>query len=182
MPNLFASVGTFDPLNVDLTYIKSVCSKIPKDGHIDLNVADELATTFLQCADDITDMICQCAAYCGKAEAGKHSAKADAIDARINDTSTKVAATVAVQLYTNDPKFLEAKQKHDVAEAFLEWLRTKYKNLMAAHVLCKDIMKMHFDSQTKGSRRASSHPHDLEEETEESAAGASRAKPGPESW
>ncbi len=49
------STKGFDPLDIDLSYIEETCAKIPKDGSLDLNEAERLATIFLRCSD-----------YCGE--------------------------------------------------------------------------------------------------------------------
>lgn len=180
MDNLFDNLETFDPTKVDLTYIKSVSMKIPKDGHIDLAIAEQLATAFLHCADHITDLICKCSAYAGQCEANRRDVKATAIDERINGEAgtTKVAATVAIQLFGNNEDYKNAHKKQAMAEALLDWLRTKYKNLMAAHVLCKDIIKIYNDSRTKGNQ-AGRDPMDLDEEEN---TPVPQEKPGAGNW
>lgn len=163
---LFSSLQTYDPRTVDLSYISETCRRIPKDGHIDINVAEELATIFLQCADYITDEICKASIYSSYCEADRREVKASAIDNRMQSDGTNkgVAATVAIQLFGNDAAYKDAHRKQGDGEAFLDWLRTKYKNLMAAHVLCKDILKIHFDSLSKGGHRQTANPHSIDDE------------------
>lgn len=184
---LFDSLLTYDPQKIDLQHILTVCKRLPKDGHIDINIAEELSIVFLQCADDITDEIGRCAAYCGYCEADRRDVKSTAIDTRIQgDANNKaVAASVAVQLFGNDSAYKDSHRKQALAEAFLDWLRAKHRNLMAAHVLCKDILKIHYESLQKGGGRMSAHPHDIDNDrhgdnTESLTTSPSRV--GAEKW
>ena len=182
MSSLFANIATFDPMTIDTQEINRVCNKIPKDGHIDINIAERLATTFLQCADHITDLIALSAAYAGNCEAERRDLKSQAIESKMSGTGGK-SATVAVQLFGNDVLYKEAHRKQALAEAFLEWLKTKYKNLMAAHVLCKDIIKIHHMSRERGDYK-SANPHGIDSEEKESITESDDRAPvvGKESW
>ena len=164
---LITTVSQYDPITVDTSYVEEASSKIPKGGHIDINEAEQLATVFLEAADKVTDEIARCSAFVGYCEAERRDKKATAIDDRIaGGNGTKgVAGTIAVQLFGNDPRYKAAHEKQAVGEAFLDWLRTKYKNLMAAHVLCKDIMKIHFAGREQGNWRGA-NPHNIDEEGE----------------
>lgn len=161
---LVSSLKEYDPLTVDTAFIEEASDKIPKNGHIDINDSESLATIFLEAADQITDEISRCSAYVGFAEAERRDCKSTAIDGRITgSTGQKVAATIAAQLYGNDPDYKTAHERQALGEAFLDWLRTKYKNLMAAHVLCKDILKIHHAGREQGNWR-SVRPHDIDNE------------------
>lgn len=160
---LFSNLETYDPLTIDTSPFDEVSKKIPKTGQIDLSSAEQLATIFLSCADTITDEIACCSAYLGYCEAACKEAKAKSIDDRVEGNGVKkVVGTIAVQTYAEDVRFIEARKKFALAEALLEWLRTKYRNFMAAHVLCKDVLKVYADQKQKGGFARQSYPHDLE--------------------
>jgi len=179
---LFSSLSTFNPETEDTSYINSISAKIPKDGHIDLAIAEQLATNFLHGADYAADLVCKCSAYAGMCEAERREIKARAIDARINGNGvTKVAASVAVQLFGDDAAYKAVHQKQAIAEAFLEWLRTKHKSLMAAHVLCKDIVKLYETSRKQGNQ-AGRDPHDLDEDRVTSSDENCTKVSGGETW
>lgn len=164
---MFASLSSYDPETVDTSYIQEVSKQIPKNNSIDLYDADRLATIFLQCADQVTDEIARCSAYAGYCEAFRREKKADAIEQKITGVGgVKVAGTIATQTFGNDSVYGVAHRKQVVAEAFLEWLKTKYRNLMAAHVLCKDIMKAHVVNKDQGGWK-SIHPHDLDSDDDD---------------
>lgn len=161
---LFLKLEDYSPLKIDTTYIEKTCRRIPTSGLSDLAEAEQLATVFLECADRVTDEIARCSAYVGYCEANRRDCKARAIDGRVTgQTGTKVAATIAAQTFGSDPKYIESHEKQAIADAFLDWLRTKYRNLMAAHVLCKDVLKIHANTREQGSW-SSARPHDIDDE------------------
>lgn len=187
---LISSLNDYDPMKVDTYFVEVACDKIPKDGQIDINEAEQLATVFLEAADKITDEISRCSAYVGLCEAERRDCKSSAIDGRITGTTgPKVAATVAQQLYGNDADYRAAHERQALGDAFLDWLRTKFRNLMAAHVLCKDIMKIHHAGREQGNWR-SVRPHDIDDEPDyDNTSGNDISKrddsaptPGADNW
>jgi len=130
----------FDPMNVDVTYISETLDRIPKDGTIDINEAECLATIFLRCADYCDNLFAQAIRYAGYTDAKKRSEKANAIERKIGQ---KVAGTIARETYSNDPQFEQSCDRATDAQAFLTWITQKRDNLIKAHVLCKDLLKSH---------------------------------------
>lgn len=133
-------IGGFDPMNVDVTYIKETLNRIPRDGTIDIHEAEQLATLFLRCADYCDDLLAQAIRYAGHKDAEKRSEKASAIERKI---ANKTPGTTARETYSNDPQYQEASDAAIDAQAFLTWITQKRDNLVKAHVLCKDLMKSH---------------------------------------
>ena len=131
----------FDPLEVDTTYIEETCKKIPKDGHLDLHEAERLATTFLRCSDSCGETLSTLALYKGHQSALLKAAKAKAIANKI--TNEGMTQTLAREAYYDDQAFLEASARFNRADAAYQWFEQKYQNLLKAHVLCKDIFKLH---------------------------------------
>lgn len=161
---LFSTLNSYDPLILDTSYIEEASKYIPSNGQIDIHDAERLSIVFLEAADKITDEIARCSAYVGFCEAERRDAKAVAIDNRITgSTGTKVAGTIAVQMFGNDVSYKEAHKRQSVGDAFLDWLRTKYKNLMAAHILCKDILKIHYSGREQGNWQTA-HSFDSDDE------------------
>jgi hypothetical protein len=139
-------VEGLNPMNIDVGYIQDVSHKVPKDGSIDLNEAERLATIFLRCADYCGELISQAVRLVGNKDAERKSKKADAIEGKI---AKGTPATTARETYSNDPKYVEATNAHTEAEAFLVWIKQKYENLIKAHVLCKDLLKSHVENRSK---------------------------------
>ncbi len=134
------SLKEFDPLEIDTSYIEETCKKIPKDGSLDLNEAEKLATTFLRCSDSCGETLSTLALYRGHQGALLKSSKAKAIAKKISEGMTQ---TLAREAYYDDKDFLEATARFNQAEAAYQWFEQKYQNLLKAHVLCKDIFKLH---------------------------------------
>lgn len=132
------NIDNFDPMNVDVGYIRQTLALIPKDGTINLHEAERLATVFLRCADFCDDVLAQAIRYLGRRDAGKKAEKASAIERKV---ANKVAGTTARETYGNDPIYITAADAHTDAQAFLTWITQKRDNLIKAHVLCKDLMK-----------------------------------------
>jgi hypothetical protein len=138
----------FDPMNVDVTYIKQVMNLIPKNGSLDMNEAERLATKFLACADYCGELLSQAIRFLGHTDATKKSERASSIERKI---AGKTPATTAKETYSNDPLYIDAAEKNTDAQAFLTWIQQKYENLIKAHVLCKDLMKSHAQNRTQSS-------------------------------
>ena len=165
--SLFTTLSSYDPQKVDTKYIQVASSQIPQNGHIELSEAESLSVIFLECADKITDEIARCSAYVGYCEAARRERKAIAIDERISGTdgNKAVAATIAAQLFGSDASYKAAHEKQVLGESFLQWLQTKYRNLMAAHVLCKDLLKIYQTSRDQGNWKGA-NPHSSFDEQE----------------
>lgn len=130
----------FDPMNVDVSYIQETIALIPKDGQINVNQAEQLATLFLRCADYCSDLMSQAIRYLGYCDSQKKASKGTAIETKI---ANKTPATTARETYGNDPSYVDRSEKHAEAQAFLTFIQQKHNNLIKAHVLCKDLMKAH---------------------------------------
>jgi hypothetical protein len=189
--SLFQTLSSYDPRTIDTKYVQEVSNQIPKNGHIEIDEAERLSIIFLECADRITDEIARCSAYVGYCEAARRETKATAIDDRMNGKEgvKPVAATIAAQLFGNDPVYKASHEKQALGEAFLAWLQTKYRNLMAAHVLCKDLLKIYQSSKEQGNWKGA-HPHDLEDSSESRHSESDRTtssddkavSPGADAW
>lgn len=168
--SLFITLSNYDPQKVDTRYIQAASNQIPQNGHIEFSEAESLSIIFLECADKITDEIARCSAYVGYCEAARRERKAIAIDERITGTdgNKAVAATIAAQLFGSDSLYKAAHEKLVLGEAFLVWLQTKYRNLMAAHVLCKDLLKIYQSGRDQGNWKAANpHNNGFDERNEE---------------
>lgn len=134
------NIDSFDPMDLDITYIKDTINEIPKDGLIDINDAERLATIILRCADYCGDILAKAARYSGYKETLKRASKSAAIYRKIKE---KITPTVAKEAYADDEEFIEASNNATTAEALLKWLDEKYQNLIKAHILCKNILARH---------------------------------------
>lgn len=134
----FEASSDFDPRRIDLQYIKTISDCMPRDGRLDINQAEILATKTLRGADYCIDLVAQASHWCELKESEKNEAKATAI-AKLIDRGA--SATTAAQQYSNDPDYTSKCKDFALAKAWYEWIDLKHRHLMAAHVHCKDVMK-----------------------------------------
>jgi len=145
----------FNPMDVDVTYIQQTIGMIPKSGMIDINQAEQLATVFLRCADYCSDMVAQATRFVGNKDAMKRAAKGTAIETKI---AGGTPATTSRETYGNDPNYIKATEKLVEGQAFLNWITQKHDNLLKAHVLCKDLMKVHMSTRNESNWDGAEEP------------------------
>jgi len=146
------SIEGFDPMDLDITYVQTTIEKIPLDGVIDINNAENLATLFLRCADYCGDLLAQAARFSGERETEKRSQKSASIYRKIKE---KVTPTVAKEAYADDDQYIEAANGATAAESLLKWLEEKHANLIRAHILCKNLLARHSETERANSWRGS---------------------------
>lgn len=133
------SIENFTPENVDVTWIQEVSEKIPAEGNIDINIAEELAATFLRAADTCSDLLVKAAKLKGYKEATMKSEKSLAVG-RLEKTG--VTAAKAQELKREgDSLYVAAVNACTDAKALELWLQNKYDNLIRAHHYCKDLLR-----------------------------------------
>lgn len=146
------NIDGFDPMDLDVTYIQSTVEQIPQDGVIDINMAEELATIFLRCADFCGDLLAQSARYSGERETQKRAQKSASVYRKIKE---KVTPTVAKEAYADDDQYIKAANQATAAESLLKWLEEKHANLIRAHILCKNLLARHSETERVNSWRGS---------------------------
>ncbi|MFA5024036.1 MAG: hypothetical protein WC523_03730 [Patescibacteria group bacterium] len=137
------AIQTFDPMDIDLSEIKELSNSLPKDGSIDINQAEILATKYLRGADLVSELLSIATAYCQKTETEKKKKYSEA--ALIRAVAAGMKTDKSKCLYAEmDSEFVEASNKHSEALAFLKWLSSKYDSLLKAHYLCKQMLARHY--------------------------------------
>lgn len=68
----------FDPMNISTDEIKALSNALPKDGNIDLNNAEVLATKYLRGADLCAEFLAIAIAYAQKSDTLKKKAYSNA--------------------------------------------------------------------------------------------------------
>lgn len=131
------NIDGFDPMGLDITYIKDTMAEIPEDGVIDINNAERLATIFLRCADYCGDLVAKATHYWGYKETQQRAQKSGAIYRKIKEHITQ---TVAKEAYADDQEYIKAANEATTAEALVKWLDEKYQDLIKGHILCKNIL------------------------------------------
>lgn len=136
-------IQDFDPLDVDITFLKDVSAQIPQEGYIDPAMAEKLATVCLTAADRAADLLAQATLYLSHCDANRRSARASAI---ADALARKVPSTLAKELCATDVDYQKSCDKYDVALGWHTWLETKRDTLIKTHHLCKDLVRKFDDN------------------------------------
>jgi hypothetical protein len=130
----------FDPEKIDISEIKELTDAIPKDGNVDVAIAESLATKFLRGADRCAEILAQLTWWEAKMEDEKRHAiaKASLVTAAQKGLKT---ATDRRTYADADPECLKACEASNKAKAMKQWFKNKHDSLVSAHYLMKDIAK-----------------------------------------
>lgn len=130
-----ASTLSIDEL--DLDFVINISRQIPASGEINAAIAASLALKFLSAANTCSELIAQITRIVGYRETGAKREGSLAATTRSNETSAK-----GKELYRDsDQLYVDARNQLTEAEALLTLLNNKYSILMAAHYMCKEIVR-----------------------------------------
>lgn len=159
-------ITSFDPLSIDTSEIKALSKSIPKDGNIDLNRAEILATKFLRGSDLCSEVMAIAVSYVGKTESDKKRAYSNA--ALIKSVAAGHKTDKARAWFADmDDEYIDACNKHNTAVAFVEWIEGKYKSFEKMHYLCKLILTRGYAHERQGNWAGSIDGTDQPTDTEE---------------
>lgn len=156
---LNGGVNGFDPMNIDTTEINVLSNALPKDGNIDLNNAEVLATKYLRGADICAEILAIATAHVQKTEALKKKAYSEAALNKSQKAGIKTDKSRA-WFADMDDQYIEACNKHAEAMAFVKWISNKYDSFNKMHYMCKKILDRGYNHE-----RASSWNGSLDEDT-----------------
>jgi len=146
---LQCSGSNLDPMNIDTSEIRSLSEAMPKDGNIDLNNAEVLATKYLRGADVCAELLAIATAYVQNTDTFKKKAYSQAalvnsegyFAAKNNGKRPDKITDKMRTLYADmDDDYVVASQKHDEALAFAKWVNGKYESFNKMHYMCKKIL------------------------------------------
>jgi len=132
--------GNFNPLDIDTSEIKELSEAMPKDGNIDINNAEVLATKYLRGADICSELLAIATSYVSKADTEKKKAYSYAalIKASTQNIKTDKSRSWFAEM---DEDYIGACNKYSEALAFAKWISSKYDSFNKMHYLCKHILK-----------------------------------------
>lgn len=132
--------NTFNPEKIDVSYIQELSKNIPKDGHVDKNIADKLAIQFLRGSDFCAELMGKLTWWVAKK---KDQARAKFQEAALITAPAKGYKTASEKkIYADgDAEYLEAHEEFSKAEAMLQWCKNKHSSLISAHYMMKHISK-----------------------------------------
>ena len=134
----YLKIDDFDPEKVDVSFLEKVAGQIPDTGSINPAGAENLATLTLKAADLCGDLLGQSTLYLAHCDGLKRSAKSVAIKTLL---ANKKPSTVVKEIFADDPDFVRANNKYNMALAWHTWLQNKQGTLIKTHHLCKDLIR-----------------------------------------
>lgn len=130
----------FDPLDFDTSEIRELSNALPRDGNIDTNNAENLATKYLRGADICGELLAIATAYVGKCKDKKSIAYNRAF-IKYKDDKTVKTDKLRTSMAEVDEDYIEACGKYNEAIAFAKWIDIKYSSFIRMHYLCKKILE-----------------------------------------
>lgn len=132
------NIDNFNPLDVDITFIKDISTQLPDEGYMDPAMAERLATSTLKAAELCDDLLGQSVLLLSHCDALKRSAKSKVIGELL---AVKTPSTVVKELYADKPEYIEATNEYNKALAWNTWLSNKHSTLIKTHHWCKDFVR-----------------------------------------
>lgn len=133
-------IGTeFSPLDIDTSEIRELSNALPRDGNIDLNNAEVLATKYLRGADICGEMLAIATAHVAKAKTKKTLAYNRAFVKYKDDKKIKTDK-LREAMASVDDDYIEACNRYDEVLAFAKWINSKYDSFNKMHYMCKKIL------------------------------------------
>lgn len=129
----------FDPMNIDTSEIRALSDALPKDGNIDLNNAEVLATKYLRGADLCSELLAIATAFVQKSDTLKKKAYSEAALTKSKAAGIKTDKSRA-WFADSDDDFIEASNRYSEAVAFAKWVSNKYDSFNKMHYMCKKIL------------------------------------------
>jgi hypothetical protein len=131
----------FDPMALDTTEIKELSNAMPKDGNIDVNNAEALATKYLRGADLCGELIAIATAYMSRTKDAKQRAYNQAFLVKSAENKGIKTDKMRVAFAELDDDYQNACEDHNKALAFSKWVESKYSSFNKMHYLCKKILE-----------------------------------------
>jgi len=131
---------SFAPEQMDIADIQELSDSIPRDGHVDIPIAESLAVRFLRGADTCSEILCKIVWWLAKKEGEAQHAYTKAMLVKAGAAGHKTAKEKE-KFASGDAEYLKASEEVARAKAMKKWLENKHSSLISAHYLMKDIAK-----------------------------------------
>ena len=147
---LSKNADSFDPMTLDTSEIKELSDAMPKDGNIDLNNAEVLATKYLRGADLCSELLAVATAHAAKTDALKKKAYSYAAMVKANANNIKTDKSRA-WFAEMDQDYIDACNKYAEAIAFVKWVDGKMDSFSKMHYLCKRMLERGYNHERASS-------------------------------
>ena len=130
----------FDPMDLDITEIKELSNALPKDGNIDINNAEILATKYLRGLDVCGELAAAAIAHVSKTKDIKQQAYNRAFLIKSSEHKNIKTDKMRVAFAELDNDYMSACVVYNRASAFAKWIDSKCKSFEKMHYLCKKLL------------------------------------------
>lgn len=127
--------------DLDTTEIKELSEAMPKDGNIDLNNAEVLATKYLRGADLCSELIAIATIQVGAAKDDKQRAYNYAFAVKSQQHPHLKTDKMRIAFAELDEDYEAACGRFNEASAFYKWINAKHESFIRMHYLCKKILE-----------------------------------------
>jgi len=138
---IIGSENDFDPMALDTTEIRELSNAMPKDGNIDINNAEVLATKYLRGADLCGELMAIATAYVSRTKDAKQKAYNQAFLIKSAMNKNIKTDKMRVAFAELDEDYLKACEDYNKSIAFSKWVESKYSSFNKMHYLCKKILE-----------------------------------------
>lgn len=138
----FADLVSLDSTTgaIDTTEIQELSAAMPRDGNIDLNNAEVMATKYLRGADLCSELMAVATAQVGKAKDAKQRAYNYAFVVKTQQHPHLKTDKMRIAFAELDEDYQSACEKFNEASAFYKWINSKYESFIRMHYMCKKIL------------------------------------------
>lgn len=137
----------YDPTTLDTTEIQKLSKSLPKDGNIDTNNAEVLATKFLRGSDLCGEIMAIATAFVSRTKDAKQRAYNQAFLIKSQDQKGLKTDKMRTAFAELDDDYQNACEEYNKAVAFNKWVDSKYNSFTRAHYLCKKILERGYESE-----------------------------------
>lgn len=139
----------FDPLSIDTTELKELSNSIPKDGNIDINIAEELATKYLRGSDICSELLAIAVTHVQKCDTERKRAYGYAASVKATASGTKTDKARA-WFADQDEDYIKACNKYAEATGFMKWVSGKLESFIKSHYMCKKMLDRGYEHERQG--------------------------------
>jgi len=161
--DLIGKNGSFDPMAVDTSQIRSLSSAMPADGNIDANNAEVLATKYLKGADMCGEMLAIATAHAANKKDAKQRAYNYAFVVKSSETSTIKTDKMRTAFAELDDEYQDACSRYNEAYAFVKWIDSKYGSFNKMHYMCRKILDRYYEHEKMSGFNGKSNDDDDED-------------------
>ncbi len=129
----------FDPMTLDTSELRALSESIPRDGNIDINVAEILATKFLRGSDICAELLAIATTQLTKADT--ECKRCFGVAATEKATLAKMGTAKMREWFANmDQDYINACNRYAELQGLVKWLNGKYDSFYKAHYMCKKLL------------------------------------------